>query len=170
LGYEIKLFPSEQGISNNQAVKDHLKQMMEKQAQAIDALNKSAQVFQPPSQYQEGDKVWLEASNLRFPHQASKLNLKRYGPFHISKEISSVAYWLELPTSWRIHDVFHASLLSPYQETITHGSNFSCPPPDLIGGEEEYEVKRIMSHRHHGRSRALQYLIKWKGYPESDNT
>jgi hypothetical protein len=28
----------------------------------------------------------------------------------------------------------------------------------------------IISHRCHGRSRTLQYLVKWKGYPESDNT
>jgi hypothetical protein len=81
-----------------------------------------------------------------------------------------VAYRLELPASWRIHNVFHASLLSPYQETAAHGPNFSRPPPDLIDGEEEFEVERITSHQHHGRSRTLQYLIKWKGYPESDNT
>src|SRR6266850_6764008 len=48
--------------------------------------------------------------------------------------------------------------------------NFSQPPPDLIDGEAEYEVELIKSHRHHGRVRKLQYLIKWKGYPESDNT
>jgi hypothetical protein len=127
-------------------VEDCTKQMMEKQAQAIDALNKSAQAFQPPSQYHQGDKVWLEASNLQFPHQSSKLNPKWYGPFCISKEISSVAYQLKLPTSWRIHDMFHASLLSPYQETTAHGLNFSCPPPDLIDGEEEFEVECIISH------------------------
>jgi hypothetical protein len=72
--------------------------------------------------------------------------------------------------AWGIHDVFHASLLSPYHETTAHGPNFSRPPPDLIGGEEEYEVERIINHRRQGRSKALQYLIKWKGYPESDNT
>src|ERR1700730_3255837 len=144
--------------------------MMERRAQAVDALNKSAEAFQPPSQYHQGDKVWLEASHLRLPHQSSKLNPKRYGPFRISKEISSVAYRLELPASWRIHDVFHASLLSPYRETTAHGPNFSRPPPELIDGEEEFEVERIISHRCHGRSRTLQYLVKWKGYPESNNT
>src|SRR6267142_488689 len=34
----------------------------------------------------------------------------------------------------------------------------------------EYEVELIKGHRHHGQSRTLQYLIKWQGYPESDNT
>ena len=74
------------------------------------------------------------------------------------------------PTTWQIHPVFHASLLSPYQETNAHRPNYSRPPPDLIGGEEFYEVEQIWDHQHHGWSRALQYLIKWKGSPESDNT
>jgi hypothetical protein len=38
----------------------------------------------------------------------------------------------------------------------------------MIEGEEQYEVEVIRAHRHHRRK--LQYLIKWKGYPESDNT
>ena len=66
--------------------------------------------------------------------------------------------------------MFHASLLSPYHETTAHGPNFSRPPPDLIDGEEEYKVEYVVNHRRHGKARRLQYLIKWKGYPESDNT
>jgi hypothetical protein len=31
-------------------------------------------------------------------------------------------------------------------------------------------VEQICSHRTWGRHKVLQYLIKWKGYPESDNT
>jgi len=124
----------------------------------------------PMAQYKLGDQVWLEATHLHLPHQKSKLVPKRMGPFWINKVISPVAYWLALPAAWRIHDVFHASLLSPYHETQAHGPNFSRPPPDLIDGEEEYEVERIVAHRYHGRNRSLQYLIKWKGYPEVDNT
>jgi hypothetical protein len=40
----------------------------------------------------------------------------------------------------------------------------------LIDNKEEYEVEQIKVHRNFGRSKHLQYLIKWKGYPESDNT
>jgi hypothetical protein len=28
----------------------------------------------------------------------------------------------------------------------THSPNFTRPPPDLIDGEEEYEVERIINH------------------------
>ena len=52
----------------------------------------------------------------------------------------------------------------------THGPNYSRPPPVLINREEFFEVEQIQDHWHHGWSRALQYLIKWKGSLESDNT
>ena len=52
----------------------------------------------------------------------------------------------------------------------THGPNYSRPLPDLIEGEEEYEVEKVVNHRYAGRARTLQYLIKWIGYPEADNT
>jgi Chromo (CHRromatin Organisation MOdifier) domain len=52
----------------------------------------------------------------------------------------------------------------------SHGPNFTWPPPDLFDGEAEYEVEQICAHWRWGRGKTLQYLIKWKGYPESDNT
>ena len=80
-----------------------------------------------------------------------------------------MAYQLNLPPVWKIHDVFHLSLLLPYQETTTHGPNFTQPPPDLINREEEFKVEHIKGYRHQGQSKVLQYLIKWKGYMEADN-
>jgi len=115
---------------------------------AIWALNKSTnQNGLPPSQYKVGQKVWLDATHLKLPHQKAKLTPKRLGPFNITKEISPVAYQLALPINWRIHDVFHTSLLNPYHETTVHGPNFTRPPPDLIEGEEEFKVERIVAHR-----------------------
>ena len=43
------------------------------------------------------------------------------------------------------------------------------PPPDLIDGEEEYKIEEILQSRKFGRGHRVQYLIKWKGYPDSDN-
>jgi Chromo (CHRromatin Organisation MOdifier) domain len=75
-----------------------------------------------------------------------------------------VVYKLRLPETWQIHNVFHASLLTPFTETEEHRRNFIEPPPDEIEGEEEWEVERILGKRHHGRGRKLQYLVRWKGY------
>ncbi len=76
---------------------------------------------------------------------------------------------MKLPTQWSIHDVFHIDLLTPYRETDLHGSNYSRPAPDLVDNEEEYEVKKILDSRQFSRRHKKQYLIKWKGYPDSDN-
>src|SRR6266702_1224773 len=83
--------------------------------------------------------------------------------------MSPVNYRLKLPMQWSIHDVFHIDLLTPYHETDLHGSNYSRPAPDLIDNEEEYEVEKILDIRQFGKRRKKQYLIKWKGYPDSDN-
>ena len=169
LGYSPCLAPSEVIRMDNEAAEKCMKWMMEAWDQATKLINQKAGRA-PPSQFAVGDQVWLEGSHLRLPHQLTKLAPKRYGPFMITKQINLVTYQLTLPATWQIHPVFHASLLSPYTETDAHRPNYSRPPPDLIGGEEFYEVEQIQDHQHHGCSRALQYLIKWKGSPESDNT
>jgi hypothetical protein len=171
LGYEPDEITLLQRPSNSQNVEDRAAAMTQFRKTAITALNATAQRSPAPeAQFKLRDQVWLEGTNLRLPHQASKLAPKRYGPFQVIQEISPVAYRLELPAAWNIHNVFHASLLTPYLETTAHGPNYAKPPPDLIEGEEEYEVERITKHRYFGRTKKLQYLIKWKGYPDCDNT
>ena len=98
-----------------------------------------------------------------------KLAPKRYGPFKIWKVLSPITYQLELPLQWKIHDVFHVDLLTPYHETKLHGPNYMRPPPDLINREEEYEVEEVLQSWKFGRGCKVQYLVRWKGYPESDN-
>ena len=119
--------------------------------------------------YKTGDQVWLEGHNLRIDWPSVKLAPKRYGPFKIRKVLSPITYQLALPPQWKIHDVFHADLLTPYHETELHRPNFARPPPDLINGEEEYEIEEILQSRRFGKGRKVQYLVKWKGYPESEN-
>jgi hypothetical protein len=48
---------------------------------------------------------------------------------------------------WKIHNVFHVDLLTPYHETQVYGTMYSQPPPELIDGKEEYEVEEIIDHR-----------------------
>ena len=99
-----------------------------------------------------------------------KLAPKRHGPFLITRRVSPVAYQLQLPLTWTIHDVFHAFLLTPYHEMTEHGPNYNCPPPEMVNGEEEFEVEAVMGHCFFGKGHKLQYLIKWKGYPVTNNT
>jgi len=91
-----------------------------------------------------------------------KLAPRQYGPFKVATKISDVAYRLTLPDTWKIHNVFHMSLLMPYKETDKYGLNFLEPPPDLIDGKEEWEIEKILKHQTYQKKK--QYLIQWKGY------
>jgi hypothetical protein len=114
------------------------------------------------------DLVWLEGRNLRV-RGSRKLLPKRYGPFKITEKIGPVAYRLDLPVNMKIHNVFHIDLLMPYKETEAYGPAYTRPPPDLIEGEEEYEVESIRDMRK-TRGKKTQYLVHWKGYPISDDS
>jgi len=126
LGYDITLNPDLVSSVINKTAEEHVKTMEQQWVQATAALNEAAeQSGMPPAQYLPRNQVWLEGKNLHLPFQATKLAPKRYGPFKIIKEISPIVFQLGLPISWKIHDVFHASLLLPYSETTAHRPNFS---------------------------------------------
>jgi hypothetical protein len=61
-----------------------------------------------------GDKVWLLRRNLKTRRPSDKLDYCRLGPFRVSTKVNEVAYRLDLPSSMKIHPVFHVSLLEPY--------------------------------------------------------
>ena len=110
--------------------------------------------------------MWLEAQNLKRANH-KKIAPKREGLFIITEKLGPVTYRLKLPPTWKIHDVFHASLLTPFKQTQEHGEIANLrPPPELINEEEEYEVEKVLRHRKKGR--LLEFLIKWKGYPEEE--
>ena len=111
--------------------------------------------------FQLGQEVWLDSRHLKTLYH-KKMAPKREGPFKIVEVLSPLTYQLELPSSWKIHDVFHATLLKPYQETEAYGENYPCPPPILEEGEELYKVEAILNHRKRGRT--YQFLVKWSGY------
>ena len=102
-------------------------------------------------------------------HPTAKLAPKRHGPFPIQQVLSPLNYQLMLPEQWKIDDVFHVDLLTPYREMEFHSANYAQLPPDLIGEEEQYEVEQVLDERNHGHWKKKQYLVKWKGYPDSDN-
>ncbi len=79
-------------------------------------------------------------------------------------------YQINLPHSWKIHNIFHTSYLSRYNETPEHGPNYIEPPPELIEGEEEWEVEAILNEKYDKRKKKQMYWIHWKGYSSMHDT
>ena len=111
-------------------------------------------------QLQEGDKVWLHTKNLKTKRPSKKLDHVKVGPFLIKRVRGPVNYELQLPEGSKVHPVFHISLLEKADAKIPLATTFEYEAQE----DEEYEVEKIL------RKQTNQYLIKWKGYPESENT
>ena len=172
LGYEPKAYP-QLGQTFLPTLKDRLSLLTRARDKALAVHEKAKQLMkeQITSKFvpwKVGDKVWLEGKNLHLHYPTWKLAPKREGPFKIMQVILPLSYHLRLPTTWKIHDIFHTSLLSTYHKTTEHGPNSINPPPEEIDGEEEYEVAEILSHR--GSPGQQSYLISWKGYSSVENT
>ena len=127
----------------------------------------ASQITSTFTPFKVGQRVWLEAKNLIRSYN-KKIAPKREGPFVIDEVLGPVTYRLRLPKSWKVHPVFHATLLSPYKETEIHGPNFGKPMELVIDGETEYKVEKIIGRQGKGSSR--KYLIKWKGTDDNENS
>jgi hypothetical protein len=114
------------------------------------------------------NEVWLEGTNIRNDRPSTKLSPHRYGPFRISQKVSSHSYRLQLPQTWRIHPVFHVQLLRLARSDPILGRRPDPSPPEVIEGDEEYEVNKILNSRY-VRNR-LEYLVRWQGYHEGYDT
>jgi|ERR1700693_343751 hypothetical protein len=78
--------------------------------------------------FKEGEEVLLSTQNLKLPKGITpKLSNRYTGPFKIVDVVSPTAYELQLPNTWKIHPVFHVSLLKAYNS----------------GGDNDHEQKGI---------------------------
>src|SRR5437588_6061401 len=126
------------------------------------------------------DIVMLNAKNIRTKRLTKKLAPKFYGPFKILEKIGTRSYRLELDQRWRIHNVFHISLIEPYKSSSDPQRTQLRPQPEEIEGEKEFEVEKIIRRevretRKQVRGRAritkkLYYPVKWVGYPDDECT
>jgi hypothetical protein len=97
--------------------------------------------------YKEGQMVWLRSKNIKTQRPSKKLDDKYFGPFPIDKVLGTNVLRLRLPSTMKIHPVFHVSLIKPYHESRIENRHQPPPPPVIVGGEEEWEVERIEDNK-----------------------
>jgi hypothetical protein len=138
----------------------HLRSAQEYQKKFYDAKHL-------PRQFQIGDRVMIRSRNIKQLRPNVKLSDKYLGPFTILERIGNhgQAYRLQLPPHFRIHNVFHVSLIEPWAD---REGEVAEPPPVQIEDQLEWEVESVQDHREKGRGR--QYLVRWKGYAPAEDT
>lgn len=122
----------------------------------------------PDPDWTPGTEVYLSTVNLKTRRPSKKLDDKRIGPFKIIRKIGNSSYELLLPTSMKIHNVFHVSLLSEARASQIPGRRTDPPPPVEIDNEIEYEVAAILDSKL--QRKRLLFLVDWYGYGPSDRT
>jgi len=118
-----------------------------------------------PPKYQIRDLVMLNGHNIKMRRPSQKLDHKNHGPFQVEMIVSPLAGRLMLLRKWKIHNIFHVSLLKPYRT-----SKHRVPPdPSKILREahdieqsKEYDVDEVLGSTRKGRR--VLYLVKWLDY------
>ena len=101
--------------------------------------------------YTLGKKIWLNSKYIKTKRN-KKLKSKFFGPFQVLYVIEKQAYKLKLPMKWKIHNIFHISLLEQDITRTKQIDNKALPKPEKNLSLME-EVIRSM--------RLKQSLIAW---------
>ena len=80
--------------------------------------------------------------------------------------IGRQAYKLLLPEDWKIHPVFHVSLLKDWRTTsLQEDQPIPSDAPEVE--EPYYEIEKILRWRKVKRNKKIikEYLVLWKNFP-----
>ena len=91
--------------------------------------------------YAPGDKIWLNGKYIK-TKQNQKLEAKFFRPFHVLNPVGKQAYKFKLTKKWRIHNMFHMSLL---EQNITKRERVEkMPELDASNNHnKEYKMETI---------------------------
>jgi hypothetical protein len=110
--------------------------------------------------------VYLHTKNLRTKRLSKGLDNVKVGLFLISKRNGLVTYTLELPLDAKIYPRFYVSLLEPADLETLLQKRFCYETEE----DNVFEVERIVAYKGMGLYEVKHYLVKWKGYLDSENT
>ena len=113
--------------------------------------------------YEVGNSVWLSTRNLQT--YQGKLTDKWIGPYVVTEVMSNgVSVRLDLRGELgKVHPVFHVKLLRPYvvSEYEWPGRQQpNRPAPELVEGETEWEVERIVDKRVDMKSKMVEEVME----------
>lgn len=148
-------------------------------SKAIRKMKKYADQGRRPREFSVGDKVLLKLPPQVWKRisakQVQKALIPKFdGPFEIVKRVGNVAYRLALPDRLKVHPTFHVSFLKPYHEDSVDKSRMKARrAPPTVRKMFTGEVEKILNHRTKGyskKNRRTDFLVKWRGCPETDAT
>jgi hypothetical protein len=140
--------------------------------------------------YEVGDRLLISKKHLTLPADRDlpwKLRALWDGPYPVTQVLkaedgTAFAYKVDLPAPVRktgLHDVFTADKVVKYREDSRWPSQqMVVPEPEVVEGEREYYVDRIIRHRDvlprgrakrgEAKKRVREYLVLWRGAPVSE--
>jgi transposase InsO family protein len=150
-----------------QRLRDARESLAEQWKRACETQERAYNKNHQAQSFKVGDLVLLSIKNLKTRAPSKKLAIRRQGPYRVIDLVGTQAYRLALPKELsRIHNVFHVSLLEPWQ---SRDGSEDLPMPVTLEDDSipEYEVETILEHRK--RKGQKEYFVKWKGWPDSYN-
>ena len=103
-----------------------------------------------------------------------KLSQQRVGPFKVVERIGQLAYRLDLPPTWKIHDVLSVAHLEPYVLDTFERTVENAPPQIGVGHDrdpdEEWEIEDVIRDRYNKRRKHREYYVKWCNFGPEHNT
>ena len=164
MGFELRVEPS-----TVEGVDEFVERMRKADEEARAAIVKAKddqkryydQRHGPTPVYKPGDKVWLDSSDIQKRLQ-TKFTHPWIGPFEVEHAVGPHAYRLKLP-HWmgRTHPVFPVVKLDLSPPDPIHGRERPpTPQPEIIDGQEEWEVQQIVDSRWYRRK--LQFKVWYK--------
>ena len=136
-------------------MRHYLQETSEKMQCQMDKKSKIA------PQLKKGDKVYLLTKNWKTKKpKTKKLDNIKVGLFSVEEKTGPVNVKIRLPRDARVHPNFHILMIEPADQSTPLQEIFYYQPEE----EQEFEVEQILARK------GQQYLVKWKGYPDLENT
>ena len=151
--------------SNWRLARENLERSVRLQAKYYDKRHRDVK-------FQVGDLVLLSTRNLRMKGTPAKLQKRFVGPFQVLETIGQQAYKLALPEEWKIHPIFHVSLLRNWNAANVQEDQ-TVSQEDAPEIEEPFwEVEKILRWRKVKMNKKIikQYLVLWRGFPVEEAT